>query len=241
MDFKSIIEEVKSNVTGGGILECELTDEQFGKIIDASFREIQRYIDDTRLLTVPYSKCIDLSDKSISAVVRVYRAVGYLAGDAKAESNGGFPADPMYMAQWQLFSGPSSLYNVDNFAMNYGAWNTALQIKNTVSTDLTFRYERYNSKLYINCPYDVPEKITIEYIPRYNNVEEIVSDFWIDNLLRLSIAQTKIALGRLRTRFTQDNALWQQDGETILAEGQQELKEIREKLDAASQLCYPVD
>lgn len=239
MDFKSIIEEVKSNVTAGGVLECELTDEQFGKIIDASFREIQRYIDDTRLLTVPYSKCIDLSDKSISAVVRVYRTAGYLAGDTTSDK--GFPADPMYMAQWQLFSGNGSMYNLDNFAMNYGAWNTALQIKNTVSTDLVFRYERYNSKLYINCPYDTPEKITIEYIPRYNNVDEIVSDFWIDNLVRLSIAQAKIALGRLRTRFTQENALWQQDGATILAEGQEELKEIREKLDAASQLCYPVD
>lgn len=240
MDFKSILEEVKSNVTAGGVLECELTDEQFGKIIDASFREIQRYIDDTRLLTLPYSRCIDLSDKSVSAVVRVYRTVGYLAGDADA-TDGGFPADPMYMAQWQLFSGPSSLYNVDNFAMNYGAWNTALQIKNTVSTDLVFRYERATSKLYINCPYDIPQNITIEYIPRYNNVSEIVSDFWIDNLLRLSIAQAKIALGRSRTRFTQDNALWKQDGEILLAEGQEELKEIREKLDAASQLCYPVD
>lgn len=240
MDFKAIIEEVKSNVTGGGILECELSDEQFGKIINASFREIQRYIDDTRLMTVPYSSCIDLSDKSISAVVRVYRAVGYMAGDASAREEG-LPADPMYMAQWQLFSGPGSMYNIDNFAMNYGAWNTALQIKNTVSTDLIFRYERYNSKLYINCPYDKPQSITIEYVPRYNNVDEIKSDFWIDNLLQLAIAQAKIALGRLRTRFTQDNALWKQDGETILAEGQEELKTIREKLDAASQLCYPVD
>lgn len=238
MDFKSIIEEVKFNVTGG-VLECELSDEEFGKIVNSSFREIQRYIDDTRLVTVPYSTCIDMSSYSVSAVARVFRAVGYLQGDPSQTD--GYPADPMYMAQWQLFSGSGSMYNMTDFAYNYGAWNTALQIKNTVSTDLIFRYERYDNKLYISCPYDKPEKITIEYVPRYNSVDEIVSDYWIDNLLQLSIANAKIALGRIRTRFTQNNALWAQDGETILAEGQAELQAIREKLDQSSQLCYPVD
>lgn len=133
------------------------------------------------------------------------------------------------------------MYNLNNFTYSYGAWNTALQIKNSMSTDLAFRFERYNNKLYINCPYDKPEKITIEYVPRYNNVEEIVSDYWIDILIRLSTALAKVALGRIRTRFTQSNALWAQDGETILSEGNEELKEIRDKLEQNSQLCYGID
>lgn len=238
MDFKSIIEEVKFKVTGG-VLECELGDEEFGKIVNSSFREIQRYIDDTKLITIPYTTCMDMSDYSISAVVRVFRAVGYLQGDAIKSD--GFPADPAYVAQWQMFSGNGSMYNVQDFAYNYGAWNTALQIRNTVSTDLPFRYEPYDKKLYISCPYDKPDKITVEYIPRYNNVEEIVTDHWIDTLIRLSVANAKVILGRIRSRFTQDNALWAQDGETILAEGIEELKEIREQLDTNLQLCYPVD
>ena len=172
MEFKAIVEQVKFNVTSG-ILDCELDDEGFGKIVNAAFREIQRYIDDTKLITIPYEPCIDLSKYSVSAVARVFRAVGYLMGDSKTED--GYPADPMYLSQWQLFGGNSSMYNLNNFTYSYGAWNTALQIKNSMSTDLIFRFERYNNKLYINCPYDKPEKITIEYVPRYNNVEEIVS------------------------------------------------------------------
>lgn len=238
MEFKAIVEQVKFNVTSG-ILDCELDDEGFGKIVNAAFREIQRYIDDTKLITIPYEQCIDLSEYSVSAVARVFRAVGYLMGDSKTED--GYPADPMYLSQWQLFGGNSSMYNLNNFTYSYGAWNTALQIKNSMSTDLIFRFERYNNKLYINCPYDKPEKITIEYVPRYNNVEEIVSDYWIDILIRLSTALAKVALGRIRTRFTQSNALWAQDGETILSEGNEELKEIRDKLEQNSQLCYGID
>ena len=53
-------------------------------------------------------------------------------------------------------------------------------------------------------------------------------------ILRLSIALTKITLGRIRSRFTQSNALWAQDGETMLNEGNAELTDIREKLLASS-------
>lgn len=238
MEFKAIVEQVKFNITGG-ILDCELDDEGFGKVVNSAFREVQRYIDDTKLITIPYKPCIDLTKYSVSAVARVFRAVGYLMNDESTD--GTYPADPLYLSQWQLFGGNSSMYNLNNFTYSYGAFNTALQIKNSTSTDLAFRFERYNSKLYVNCPYDKPEKITVEYVPRYNNVEEIVSDYWIDILLRMATALAKITVGRIRTRFTQDNALWKQDGETILNEGTEELNNLREKLEQNSQLLYGID
>jgi hypothetical protein len=57
----------------------------------------------------------------------------------------------------------------------------------------------------------------------------------------MSVALTKIVLGRIRTRFTQSGALWAQDGEKILEEGNTELKELREVLRANSNLVYPID
>ena len=83
--------------------------------------------------------------------------------------------------------------------------------------------------------------ITIEYVPRYDDVSEITSDFWIDMLTRLCIAKAKIAVGRIRTRYSQSNALWAQDGETMLSEGNAELSDLHEKLEASTQLVYPVD
>jgi hypothetical protein len=52
---------------------------------------------------------------------------------------------------------------------------------------------------------------------------------------------TKVVLGRIRTRFTQSNALWTQDGERILDEGNTELKELREILRINSNLIMLTD
>ena len=60
-------------------------------------------------------------------------------------------------------------------------------------------------------------------------------------LIRLAVALTKVTIGRIRTRFTQSNALWTQDGELILEEGNTELAELRQHLMENSQLVYPID
>lgn len=57
----------------------------------------------------------------------------------------------------------------------------------------------------------------------------------------MSVALTKVVLGRIRTRFTQSGALWAQDGDKILEEGNTELKELREVLRSNSNLITPID
>jgi hypothetical protein len=150
-------------------------------------------------------------------------------------------ADPMYAAQWQLLTGSGNMYNMQNWIYNYGAWNTLLQIRNTTSTDLQFRFDKHTNQLYINVAMDRPEYITIEYVPLYKDVSEVVSDYWIDIIVRMAAAQAKIILGRIRSRYTQSNALWTQDGEQMLEEGNTELNELREILRTQTQLNYPID
>ena len=95
---------------------------------------------------------------------------------------------------------------------------------------MAFRFDKSTNNLYINISTNAPSTVTIEYVPRYDNVEEITSDYWIDILMRMSVALTKVTLGRIRSRFTQSNALWAMDGETLLAEGNAELDALREHL-----------
>ena len=78
-------------------------------------------------------------------------------------------------------------------------------------------------------------------MPRYDSVDEITSDYWIDILMRMSKAIAKVTVGRIRSKFTQSNALWQNDGATMLAEGTAELEELRNQLKHDTQLLYPVD
>ena len=232
------IEYIKLQVTGG-LLELEIGDDVIGKFVDSALVELRRYIDETKLITAPFAKCIDLKDFDHSAIVGVYRTEGF-TGDTNISSNDS-TIDPMYAQQWMAFSSGGVTYSLNSYVMNYLAYNTLLQMRNTTGTDLNFKEDKNACKLYITCNYDLPSAITIEYIPVFRTVEEITSDYWIDILKRLSLGMVKVALGRIRTRFTQSNALWTQDGETMLQEGNEELKELRETLRVNSTYIFPKD
>lgn len=237
MDLQSYIDEIKLALTGG-ILKLELPDTTLAQVVNKSLRTVQRYIDTPKLITVPYARCIDMADFKTSAVTKIYRAEGYL--DAGNSTTSG-TSDPFYAQQWQIFSNGGTLYNLSSYVANYASYNTLLQMRNTTSTDLSFRYDKADNKLYINCAHDYPDYITIEYIPIFESVEEVTSDYWIDIIAKLSIAQTKIILGRIRSRYTQSNALWTQDGETLLNEGNAEMQALTEMLDTNAQLSYSID
>lgn len=240
MQMNAIINEIKLALTGG-VLDLELSDDVLVRLVNSALREVQRYIDTTRLITIPYEACIDLTKYKVSSVSRVFRPKGYIIADSDIEnSDNAAYVDPMYLGMWQMMSGYGNIYNINDWVYNYSAWNTALQIRNTMSTDLIFRFDKSTNKLYINCAFDVPENITIEYVPQYQDVSEIKSDYWIDILIRLSIALTKVTIGRIRTKFTQSNALWSLDT-NILTEGQEELNNLREQMRTSTQLTYGID
>lgn len=236
MDREQLRDEILFKVTGG-VLSCELTPSAIDKVIDMGIREIQRYYDITTLVTIPYSRCIDVSSLDVSSISRIYRSEGYMVPQGSHSST----MDPMLAAQWQLISGTGSLANFNDYSYNYGAWNTLLQIKNTTSTDLAFRFDKQANKLYINISSSVPNKITLEYVKKLRDVTEITSDYWIDNLTKLCVAITKVTLGRIRSRYTSSNSLWAGDGQQLLEEGTTELVELRAFLSANTNLGYPID
>lgn len=241
--LQDVRDEIKLKLTGD-LLEFELEDETIDKVIASAIRELQRYITTTRLITIPFKQCIDLSNPddtngeelNINYVVMIYRT-DELGGNTTSSSS----YDPMQVAQWQMLSGMGNLKYFQDAVYNYSAWTTLQQIRNTTSTDLAFKFDKVTKKLYINTSTGTPDYITIEYIPVIKDVEEIQSEYWEDILVRLSLALTKVTIGRIRSRYTQSNALWQGDGETILQEGQEELKELREALVNNAELYFPID
>lgn len=237
MVMQAYIDEIKLKL-GGDILDLELSDEAIAKLVSAAVRECQRYIDTTKLVTVPFSKCIDLSEYEVSSVSRVFRTTGFTSPGVD-ESGVSATTDPMYLSMWQTVAGGNNVYDTSNWAYNYGSWNTMLQVRNTLSTDLQFRFDKHTNLLYINT-LDTPEKITVEYIPVYRDVSEICSDYWIDMIMNLSIALAKVTIGRVRKKFSQSNALWSVDT-SILDEGTTELADLRDRLKAENQLVYGID
>lgn len=236
MTAQQIIDEIRLELTGN-LLETEIDDPTFELIIKKALREIERFWDETRLVTVPFASCIDLTNFNHSAVVKVYRTEGY--GDAGSSQAG--LADPMFAQQWMLFSNGGTMYNLNDYILNYSAWATLLQVKNTISTDMAFREDKQENKLYINHYLDIPKMVTIEYVPKLTSVDEVKSSYWIDMLVKFSIALSKVVLGRIRTRFIQSSSLWTQDGEKLLEEGNAELDKLRETLRTNDNLIFGID
>ena len=240
MKLENILDEIKLELTGY-VLDMEITDETLVSVIKKALRELERFWDETTLLTLPFASCIDLDGEffkeKVSSIVKVYRTEGL------GDSNGGLSVmnDPVQMAQFAIFSNGGTMYNLNDYVMNYASWMSMHQIRNTMSTDMSFKEDRHNKKLYINKANSAPQMITIEYIPKLNSVEDIQSDYWIDILIKYCVALTKVVLGRIRTRFSQSNALWTQDGDKILEEGNTELKELREILRLNSNMQYLID
>lgn len=96
MDMKAYIDEIKLKL-GGDVLDLDIEDTTFEKIVNAAFREIQRYIDSTRLATLPYKPCIDLSDCHVSSVARVFRTQSYQ--NNSDTTNNSLMVDPMQAMQ----------------------------------------------------------------------------------------------------------------------------------------------
>lgn len=239
MKLEDVLDEIKLELTGY-VLDMEINDETLVSVVKKALRELERFWDETTMITVPFASCIDLEGEffreKVSSIVKVYRTEGL--GDANGIS---VMNDPIQMAQFAIFSNGGTMYNLNDYVLNYASWMTMYKIKNTMSTDMSFREDRHNKKLYINKSMSAPNFVTIEYIPKLTCVEDIVSDYWIDILIKYCVALTKVVLGRIRTRFTQSNALWTQDGEKILEEGNTELKELREILRINSNMTYLID
>lgn len=237
MTLQEYVDDIKLTLTGG-VLRLEMSDENIGKLVVKAFQEVQRYIDETRFIQVPFSSCIDLTDFKHSSITNVYRTKG-TGVDTTSDQDA--LNDPMYFQMWASY-GYGGTYNLNQYVLSYASFNTIQQMRNTQSTDLAFTEDKQGNKLYINVSIDKPNEVVIEYVPKFEDVDEIKSDYWIDILKRLAMAHVKVTLGYIRTRFVeQSGRTHTQDGEAMRQEGLQELENIRETLRSNTQLIYPVD
>lgn len=210
---------------GASVVTVEI-EEQIPTIVNMAFTELKTYITDIETLTLPYSNVIDLSEHKINNIAYVMRG---------QNSEGlGSAMDVMYLYSRLGSMGTYTLTDYSNTLL-------AIQAKNTMATDLDFYFDKRNDKLYLYCNRTLPATVTLVYTPEYTSVEEIIEPFWQNYLKRLSLAQTKEILGRVRGKYTLNSATYNLDADQLLAEAQNELAEIRNYLNSNKDLLMPID
>ena len=212
---KSIVKYIERQL-GGDVLELELTPVQIKGIIDDAFEELKHYISDTYTVTVPFAKCIDLKKYNIDAVDRVVR------------TNDSILSGTSYLVPIAMYPNTlTGIYDINDYL-------NALMVKknlNSLSTDMDYHWDKPNRKLYISANPQEPAFVTISFKPEYYSCEDIREQFWETQLRKLALAMAKIITGRIRSKYTPNNAPYGLDGPTMLAEGNAELDKEREYLD----------
>ena len=204
---------------GGQAVEVELSENGgIAMAVNAALQEIQTYIDTVKYATIPFARVIDLSNYKVSSITQVLRANNM---GNETDLN-----DAFYLQQYRINSGINGM-------ADYRSYLLQRQIKNTLKTDLHYRWDEFTKRLYVSATFPEPTKITIVYIPKFETVDEVVSPFWIDKLKRLALALSKEALGRIRGKYKLSNALYELDGDQLLSEAQAELTAIRQELQAS--------
>lgn len=212
------------------MLDIEIED-QLPKCVNRAFREIKRYITTPAYMTVPFNvgknvgATVDLSDKNVYSVIRVFRPDSY---------------NSMSMNQLDVFGLNltwSAVTNVNSYANRM----LLLQQLNTISTDLDFIWDNHEKKLSVTMDPPFANMITIEYVPDYKDVEDIKEVYWVDWILKLATAYAKLVIGRIRSKYTLNSSQYSLDGETMLSEANQEIKDIQDFLRNNVDLAFPID
>lgn len=207
-------------------------DLQIEQAVNIAFRELKRYIRTPVEKTVPFSTRIDLKavgivTNTVLYVQAAYPRIGLTMGSI--DSGNVFQV----AASLSMYSG---IGNTNSLNIEPIMTQMALaQVRNTISTDLQWEFDPNNQVVYCTHREPRPAVVTIRYVPDYQDVSEITQPVYQDYLVRMSVANMKLALGRSRSKYKIEGSNVSLDGDTLLAEANAELETIRQELESKKQ------
>ena len=224
------MDEIKSEVQFlMGIPANEnVEDLEIERSILIAFRELKRYIRTPVDKTVPYSTRLNLSELNIHTrtVLNVFAAIPRIGLTMNTIDAGNVFQIAAAVNTYSMIGNTTSL----NIAPIMTEMAMA-QVRNTLGTDFQWNFDKQNNVIYCAHRDPRPSVVTIRYVPDFQDVSEILGYTYIDYLVRMSVANYKLALGRTRSKYTVEGSNVTLDGETLLAEGNAELEAIRSELD----------
>lgn len=224
------MDEIKSEVQFlMGIPANEnVEDLEIERSILIAFRELKRYIRTPIDKTVPYSTRLNLSELNIHTrtVLNVFAAIPRIGLTMNTIDAGNVFQIAAAVNTYSMIGNTTSL-NIDPIMTEMAM----AQVRNTLGTDFQWNFDKQNNVVYCAHRDPRPSVVTIRYVPDFQDVSEILGYTYIDYLVRMSVANYKLALGRTRSKYTVEGSNVTLDGETLLAEGNAELEAIRSELD----------
>lgn len=226
MDMAEIVDEVSFML---GLPATEnIEGIQIEKAVNIAFRELKRYMKTPVEKTVPYSTRIDLEAVGIvtKEVLYVQAAQPRLGLTMSSIDSGNVFQVAAAVNTYSAIGNTTSI-NIDPIMTEMAL----AQVRNTLGTDFQWKFDQNNNCIYCTHRAPMPSLVTVRYVPDYQDVSEIKDDTWVNYLIRMSEANCKKALGRIRSKYKVEGSNVTFDGETLLSEANAELEAIREELE----------
>jgi len=204
LDKESIVEYVKKRL-GYPVVNIELPDDSIEAFIEESLITLSSYTNETDFVSKSISgEYIDVSDVDLIDVVRLYES--------------------------PEFTGTLDYSNIDIFKVkDYSGLvdRTDFQVRYSQIDRMTLKdFKLVGDKLYID---NYHGRVVIEYIPKVSleNLDTQEQGWTRDFTLALS----KEALGRIRSKYNISQAPYELDGRELLSEAQEERRSLLERLE----------
>jgi hypothetical protein len=200
---------------------------QIETMVNKAFRELKRYMRTPVDKTVPFSTRVKLSANGIFTKKILYcfaarPRIGLTLGSI--ESGNAFQVAAAVNTQGMV--GQTNRLNLDPIMTEV----SMAQVRNTLSTDFQWHPDLLNDCVYCTHRDPKPSMVTIRYVPIFNDVSEIISDTWLDYLIRMSEAFVKKAWGQAKSKYTIEGSNVSLNGDQLLTEANAELEAIRQEL-----------
>jgi hypothetical protein len=205
MTKSEMVSRIQKQLGSDGV-EIEVPAETIESFVDDALDEIEPYIDETDFISETAGEVVDLSDRDIVDVVRVF---------SNTHSTGGS------QSTIDLFRTRDYSKMMDRSTLPY----RISQIEDYI--DRAFRYDSNSGKLYLD---DYDGEITIEVMKEHavDNLKDKTNVNWVK---KYALALTKESLGRIRGKFQVNSTPYENDGRDIVQEGKEEKRELLDKLE----------
>jgi len=201
---------------------------QIEKAVMIAFRELKRYIKTPVEKTVPFATRIRLADVGIHTklVLNVQASIPRIGLTLSTIDSGNVFQVAAAVNTYSQIGNTNSI-NIDPLMTEMAM----SQVRNTISTDFQWDYDSSNDVVYCTHKDPRPASVTVRYVPDFQDVSELKNNTWLDYLIRMSIANMKLALGRSRSKYKVAGSNVELDGDILLQEANTELETIRQELD----------
>lgn len=203
---------------GGSVLSLAIEKDLPFIIEKIAFEELKNYMHTVHTMTCGYAPQINLEGKNVANVKYILRNKNNSMTVTGLDTN-------LFIYQTQ------GQYGINQWARDQITYKLQIdQIRNTLSSDMDFHYDKVNEILYLYCQYPIPSAVTIGYVPEFKDVSEVYLPYWMSYLRRFAVAYAKEAEGRIRSKYTLNSSTYNLDGDKLIAEAQAELSSIRDEL-----------